>query len=127
MDARIHITNLDPSITQEHIYDLFVTFGPIVEVQLPTAASKGLTASPSTPSAAVSADLKVGNKGWADVQFETEDDAEAALDNMEGFELLGRVLRVRKAVKAGGSGSASLKGNRAGMYLFIFFQRVVAS
>lgn len=115
MDARIHITNLDPSITQEHIYDLFITFGPIVEVQLPTAASRGQTASASTPSA-VSADLKVGNKGWADVQFETEDDAEAALDNMEGFELLGRVLRVRKAVKAGGSGSTSLQGNRAGMY-----------
>jgi RNA recognition motif-containing protein len=112
MDARIHITNLDASITQEHIHDLFITFGPISEVELPTAtlANKAL---PTQGAAA--AERKVGNKGWADVQFESEGDADAALDNMEGFELLGRVLRVRKAVKAGGNGSAPLLGNRAGM------------
>ncbi|CDO55775.1 conserved hypothetical protein [Geotrichum candidum] len=109
MDSRIHITNLDPSITQEHIHDLFITFGPIAEVELPTAvvAKKGSSAPAPT------GERKVGNKGWADVQFESEGDAEAALDNMEGFELLGRVLRVRKAVKAGGNGSAPSVGNRA--------------
>lgn len=39
------------------------------------------------------------NRGFADVQFEQEADAEAAIDNMEGAEVLGKVLRVRKSVK----------------------------
>lgn len=74
-----------------------------------------MVAKKESSASAPAGERKVGNKGWADVQFESEGDAEAALDNMEGFELLGRVLRVRKAVKAGGNGSAPSVGNRAGM------------
>lgn len=75
---------MDPSITQEHLVSLFLPFGPIVDVLLPMDnAAKQLS------------------KGFADVQFEHIGDAEAAIDNMEGAEVYGKVLRVRRSVKQG--------------------------
>lgn len=35
------------------------------------------------------------SRGHADVQFEDPDDAEAAVDNMEGAQVFGKTLRVR--------------------------------
>lgn len=41
------------------------------------------------------------NRGFGDVQFDAEADALAAIDNMDGAEVMGRVLRVRRSVKEG--------------------------
>ena len=41
------------------------------------------------------------SRGFADVQFENEVDALAAIDNMDGAEVYGKVLQVRKSIKEG--------------------------
>jgi peptidyl-prolyl isomerase E (cyclophilin E) len=68
--------NLDTGATKEYIHSLFLAFGPIVDVFVATNANGE-------------------SRGHADVQFEDPDDAEAAVDNMEGAQVFGKTLRVR--------------------------------
>lgn len=60
------------------IHSLFLPFGPIVSLTLPLAT-----------------DSPAQNKGYAEVHYEDARDAAAALDNMDGFELFDRPLRVK--------------------------------
>lgn len=52
---------------------LFIPFGPIIEV--------------------------VMGKGFAEVQFESDEDALAAIDNLDGSQVFGQTLKVRRAKK----------------------------
>lgn len=63
---------------------LFLPFGPIIDILLP-----------------IDNKAKNTSRGFADVQFENIGDAEAAIDNMEGAEVYGKVLRVRRSTKEG--------------------------
>lgn len=62
------------------MYQLFLSFGPISDV-------------------VISLDTKGRSRGFCDVQFEEPEDASAAIDNMNGAQVMGRTLRVRQATK----------------------------
>ncbi|DBA03261.1 TPA: hypothetical protein N0F65_011620 [Lagenidium giganteum] len=73
----LYVGGLDRQVTQEILYAAFVPFGPVKEVQIPSAnQSHG------------------GARGYGFVEFEEEEDAQAALDNMDDAELFGKTLRV---------------------------------
>lgn len=57
-------------MSEDYVYALFIPFGPIAEV-------------------------KVQN-GTAHVEFEDEDDALAAVDNMDGAQVYGKIIKVTK-------------------------------
>ena len=61
------------------LYNAFIPFGEIVSVLIPPDNATGK------------------NRGFGFVQFEEEEDAEAAIENRDGSELLGRVLRCNVA------------------------------
>ncbi|ANB14477.1 hypothetical protein AWJ20_2069 [Sugiyamaella lignohabitans] len=86
--------NLDKNVTKEHIYSLFLPFGPIVDVVPVT-------------------DPKHGFRGSADIEFETEEDAAAAIDNMEGAQVFGKTLHVRLSRKDLSEGAPRVDMNKA--------------
>lgn len=75
----LHVGGLDENATEEVVYAAFIPFGDIREVNMPRDFTQNK------------------NKGFAFVDFEDEDDASAAVENMNGSELQGRVLKVTKA------------------------------
>jgi len=75
----LYVGGIEDSVTEELLHAAFIPFGNIIEVQIPK-------------------DFKEDkNRGFGFVQFQSEDDAAAAMDNMDGAELQGRVLRVNIA------------------------------
>ncbi|KAK9458234.1 hypothetical protein V1511DRAFT_492085 [Dipodascopsis uninucleata] len=75
--SRIHIAGLDMAVTNETLLDAFIPFGDIVNIDLPK-------------------DLKSNNshRGYATIEYESPEDAEAAIDNMDQSQLYGKTLRV---------------------------------
>jgi RNA recognition motif-containing protein len=55
------------------------------------------------------------SKGFGFVEFENEDQAQAAIENLNGFEVSGRPLRVNKAQKMKPRGN-DFRGNRPRQY-----------
>ncbi|TDH65205.1 uncharacterized protein CCR75_001527 [Bremia lactucae] len=72
----LYVGGLDNQVTEQALYTAFIPFGPIKGVQIPTEyrMQKG--------------------KGYGFVEFEDEEDAKAAIDNMDDSELFGKTLRV---------------------------------
>ena len=71
----LYVGGLDETATQEIVFAAFIPFGDIKEVNLPK-------------------DFEVDkHKGFAFVEFEETEDAAAAMDNMEGAEICGKVIR----------------------------------
>ncbi|KAJ3347472.1 hypothetical protein HDU83_002071 [Entophlyctis luteolus] len=84
--ARLYVGSLDFALTEDDIRTIFEIYGPIEFVNLHK-------------------DLETGrSKGFAFVQFRKADDAKAALDKMQGFELRGRTLKVGYSTEADKSG-----------------------
>jgi subtilisin family serine protease len=79
MGSKLFVGNLDFKTTREEIQALFSEVGPLRDVFLPT--DRGT----SRP------------RGFAFVEFESEDDATRAVARFNGFELGGRALRVNVA------------------------------
>lgn len=75
----LYVGGLDEKVTEELLHAAFIPFGNINEVQIPKDFKEGT------------------NRGFGFVEFLSEEDANAAMDNMDGSELLGRVLRVNVA------------------------------
>ena len=75
----LYVGGLDESATEEIVYAAFIPFGDIREVNIPKDFTENK------------------NKGFAFVDYEEEDDAAAAIENMHGSELLGKVLKVNLA------------------------------
>lgn len=79
MGAKLFVGNLDFKTTQQELSDLFSDIGPVVEVFLPLDRATGRP------------------RGFGFVEFESDDDAEAAITKLDGHELGGRPIRVNAA------------------------------
>ncbi|KAF4325047.1 hypothetical protein BBO99_00000604 [Phytophthora kernoviae] len=72
----LYVGGLDKQVTEQGLYTAFVPFGPIKSAQIPMDYSTQRS------------------KGFGFVEFQEEEDAKAAIDNMDESELFGRTLRV---------------------------------
>src|SRR5262249_22852838 len=74
------LANVDQSITPDVLHSAFLPFGDIVDVSLPKDDRS-----------------KDPHRGFGYVEFESPEDAMAAIDNMDQSELYGRILKVSQA------------------------------
>lgn len=79
MSRKLFVGNLDFKTTQQELHDLFSDVGSIVEVFLPMDRATGRP------------------RGFGFVEYESEDDAQKAIEKFDGHELSGRPLRVNAA------------------------------
>ncbi|KAH7926316.1 RNA-binding domain-containing protein [Leucogyrophana mollusca] len=96
----IFVGGIGEDVDESIIYENFSTFGDIIEVQLPSAATNP----------ALQAESK--HRGFAFVTYASPADAQDAIDNMDLNELKGRVLKVNIARPMKG-GMQPGAGNRA--------------
>jgi RNA recognition motif-containing protein len=92
MASKLFVGNLDFRTSSEEISELFVQVGPIKEVFLP------LDRETRRP------------RGFAFVEYESEEDAEKAIAKFNGHELGGRPLRVNAAEERPRTGGGSFGG-----------------
>ncbi|KAK8803367.1 hypothetical protein WA158_001061 [Blastocystis sp. Blastoise] len=85
----LFVSGLDEQVTEDLLYDAFIPFGEIKEVQMPLDPGTGK------------------QRGFGFVEYEDIDDAKEAIDNMHNAEYYGRVLKVSYSkptkVRLGGS------------------------
>lgn len=72
----LYVGGLDERVTKDIFRAAFIPFGDILDVYIPLDHATGK------------------HRGFGFVQYESSEDAEAALDNMNHAELFGRVLKV---------------------------------
>ena len=77
--STLYIGGLDKQVTQEILHAAFLPFGEIIHIHIPMDTSVD------------------EHRGFGFLEFEEIDDAQHAIDNMDGAELFGRVLRVNLA------------------------------
>ena len=86
----LYVGGIDDEVTEDLLFAAFIPFGPLKSVQIPK-------------------DFKINkSRGFGFVEFESDEDCAAALENMEGAELFGKVLRcnIAKAMGKGPAGKA---------------------
>ncbi|WFD33947.1 Phosphatidylinositol-3-phosphatase SAC1 [Malassezia cuniculi] len=83
--ARLHVGNLHFDIGAEHVRAIFEPFGEVANVDMPTEPATGRS------------------KGFAFVQFVHEQDARVAEEQLNGFDLAGRQMRVGPVNSRGGA------------------------
>lgn len=93
----IYIGNLSFQATEEDITEVFVEYGAVKRVTLPT-------------------DRETGKKrGFAFVELENESDEDSAIQELDGAEWMGREIRLNKArpreSRSGGNFSRSKSDN----------------
>ncbi|WFD45598.1 peptidylprolyl isomerase [Malassezia furfur] len=76
----VYVGGIDKDTTEELLYQAFVTFGEISDIQLPRV-SEGASA----------------NRGFGFITFSQEEEAEDAIDNMHLNEFRGNVITVNAA------------------------------
>jgi peptidyl-prolyl isomerase E (cyclophilin E) len=86
MGKSLFVGGLDAAVTTDLLRAAFLPFGNVKDLQLPLDAAGA-------------------HKGFAFIEFDEEEDAAAAIANMEGAELFGRTIRVNLARGGGGGGS----------------------
>src|SRR5713101_8078648 len=79
MGSKVFVGNLDFNTSRDEVQSLFSQIGTIRDVFLPTDRDSGRPG------------------GFAFVEFESEDDAQKAIERFNGYELGGRPLRVNAA------------------------------
>ena len=99
MSAKVFVGNLNFKTSREEVQTLFAQVGSIKDVFLPTDRDSGRP------------------RGFAFVEFESEEDAQKAIEKFNGYELGGRALRVNAAEDRprGGSGGGG-RGPGGGGY-----------
>ncbi|MGH9457407.1 MAG: RNA recognition motif domain-containing protein [Thermoanaerobaculia bacterium] len=100
MASKVFVGNLDYKTERAELESLFAEAGQIKDVFLPT-------------------DRETGRKrGFAFVEFDTDEEAEAAIQKFNGHQLNGRALRVNKAEDRprGGGGGRPSGGGYGGGY-----------
>ncbi|XP_059623704.1 uncharacterized protein LOC132266732 [Cornus florida] len=78
-DATAYVGNLDPQITEELLWELFVQAGPVVNVYVPKDRVTNL------------------HQGYGFVEFRSEEDADYAIKVLNMIKLYGKPIRVNKA------------------------------
>lgn len=107
--ATVYVGGLSQMATNSHVYDAFIPFGEIVEVQIPKQDAPNSTEP---------------HRGFAYVEYEDAADAKEAIDNMDQAELFGRVLKVSQA-KAPKSAEEGL-GSKTAVWQQVFTARILA-
>jgi len=79
VSAKVFVGNLEFSTTKDQLEELFGEVGSIVDVFLPSDRATGRP------------------RGFAFVEFSSDEDAEKAIQRFDGYELGGRNLRVNAA------------------------------
>ncbi|KAI4730212.1 peptidyl prolyl cis-trans isomerase cyclophilin [Aureobasidium sp. EXF-10728] len=92
--ATVYVGGLTSAVDSHTLHNAFIPFGPIVNISLPKPEL------PSNPEP---------HRGFGYVEFESPQDAQEAIDNMDQSELFGRVIKVNlaKEQKAEGEGLGS--------------------
>ncbi len=86
----LYVGGLDEAVTLDTLRAAFLPFGELKDVQLPL-------------------DLHTQkSKGFGFVEFESDEDATAAIENMDGAELFGRVIRVNASRALKGKGGKAV-------------------
>ena len=104
MSAKVFVGNLDFRTTKDEVQSLFSQIGAIKDVFFPTDRESGRP------------------RGFAFVEFQSEEDAPKAIEKFNGYELSGRALRVNPAEDrprgsgGGGGGGRSFGGGGGGGY-----------
>jgi len=80
--ATVFVGGFGEEVTEAIVQAAFIPFGIIKEIHMPRDYEAGSSGS---------------HKSFAFVSFEEEEDAQQAIDNMEGAELLGRSIRCNHA------------------------------
>lgn len=75
----VYVGNLAYSVTQEQLQEVFAEYGEVVRVSLPIDRETGRP------------------RGFGFVEMKDEAAEDAAIENLDGAEWFGRVLRVNKA------------------------------
>ena len=98
MSSKVFVGNLDFKTSRDEVQNLFSQVGTIKDVFLPTDRESGRP------------------RGFAFVEFESDDDAQKAITKFDGYELSGRALRVNAAQDRprGGSGGGGYGGGGYG-------------
>ena len=98
MSAKVFVGNLDFRTTKDEVQSLFSQIGAIKDVFFPTDRESGRP------------------RGFAFVEFQSEEDAQKAIAKFNGYELSGRALRVNPAEDRprGGSGGGGRPGGGGG-------------
>ncbi|THH16356.1 hypothetical protein EW146_g4272 [Bondarzewia mesenterica] len=94
----LFVGGIGDDVDEMVILDAFSTFGDVIEVQLPSAATNQ------------SQQTGAKHRGFAFVTYSSAGDAQDAIDNMDLNELRGRVLKVNLARPL--KGQMQLTGNR---------------
>jgi peptidyl-prolyl isomerase E (cyclophilin E) len=87
----LYVGGLEDSVTAPLLRAAFLPFGELKDVNLPMNHASGK------------------HRGFGFVEFEDDEDAKEALDNMDGAELFGRTLRVTLAKPQQGAGGGAGK------------------
>ncbi|CAA7405053.1 unnamed protein product [Spirodela intermedia] len=78
-DATVYVGNLDPQVSEELLWELFVQAGPVVNVYVPKDRVTNL------------------HQGYGFVEFRSEEDADYAIKILNMIKLYGKPIRVNKA------------------------------
>lgn len=78
-EATVYAGNLDPQVTEELLWELFVQAGPVVNVYVPKDRVTNL------------------HQGYGFVEFRSEEDADYAIKILNMIKLYGKPIRVNKA------------------------------
>src|ERR1043166_7107233 len=100
MSAKVFVGNLDFRTSKDEVQSLFSQIGAIKDVFFPTDRESGRP------------------RGFAFVEFESDEDAQKAIERFNGYELSGRALRVNPAEDRprGGSGGGGGRPGGGGGY-----------
>jgi RNA recognition motif-containing protein len=93
--SKVFVGNLNFETTRDELQSLFAQVGEVVEVVLPTDRMSGRP------------------RGFAFIQFASDEHAAEAIQKFEGFELGGRNLRVNEATGERGARPASGGSDRS--------------
>ncbi len=102
MSTKLFVGNLDFKVTENDLQDAFAAYGTVVEANLVTDRSTGQP------------------RGFAFVTMSSPEEAQKAIEGLNGKDLGGRALNVNvareRAERPGGSGRGGYGGGRRGRY-----------